>query len=117
MEVRGDNENRSRAIERELHQLGATIAHKLDPEVTHVVFKDGKKSTRTRAEKRQLHLVSVLWLESCKQTGSRVPEKMFPVAKVEEGTPVFARLKVGCQVNSAHETLRSTQIMKRLMFN
>ena len=63
VEVRTTSDNRSRAIERELQSLGATICSNLAPEVTHVVFKDGKKSTRQRAEKRGLHLVSVLWLD------------------------------------------------------
>lgn len=34
-----------------------------DEPVTHVIWKDGKKSTKDKALKRGLHLVSVLWVD------------------------------------------------------
>lgn len=63
VEVRTNADNRSKGVMRELAQLGAVIAKKFTYDVTHVVFKDGKKSTRDRALKRGLHLVTVLWVD------------------------------------------------------
>ena len=63
VEVRSNNENRSRAIEKELCKLGAVVERKISNDTTHVVFKDGKKSTRDRASKRGIHLVNVLWVD------------------------------------------------------
>ena len=63
VEVRSQNENRSRCIIRELTQLGAEVVPKFTNEVTHVIFKDGKKATRDKAQKKGIHLVSVLWVD------------------------------------------------------
>jgi len=62
VDVRTECDNRSRSVESVLRQLGAEVCTKLSKEVTHVVFKDGKKKTRDFAVQRQLHFVSVLWL-------------------------------------------------------
>ena len=48
------------------------------------IFKDGKKSTRQKALKKGIHLINVLWVESCRQSGKRVPEDLFPVVVPEE---------------------------------
>lgn len=63
VEVRTGAENRSRAVMKELALLGATLVTKLTNEVTHVIFKEGRKSTKERALKKGLHLVSVLWVD------------------------------------------------------
>ena len=63
VEVRAEYENRSRAVEKQLKHLGADIANKITPEVTHVVFKGGRKATVKKAQKLGLLLVSVLWVE------------------------------------------------------
>ena len=55
--------NMSRAIMKELVNLGATVVTKFTPEVTHVVFKEGKNSTKEKAIKKGISLVSVLWVE------------------------------------------------------
>lgn len=62
VDVRTECDNRSRAVEAVLRQLGAEVSSKISKDVTHVVFKDGKKRTRDMASRRQLHLVSVLWV-------------------------------------------------------
>jgi len=62
VDVRTECDNRSRAVESVLRQLGADVSLKLSKDVTHVVFKDGKKNTRDVALRRKLHLVSVLWV-------------------------------------------------------
>ena len=59
------------------------------------IFKDGKKATKERALKKGIHLVSVLWVESCRQSGKRVSEDLFPVVVPEQAiTPLMVgRLK------------------------
>ena len=60
------------------------------------VFKDGKKSTKEKAIKKGVYLVSVLWLDSCKCNGKRVPEEDFPVlcGNNAENSPIIpGRLK------------------------
>ena len=57
------NENRSKAVCRELILLGAQIEDNFTDQVTHVIFKDGKKKTFERATKLGLYVVSVLWVE------------------------------------------------------
>ena len=63
VEVRSQFANDSRAVAQQLKKLGAIISPKFSHEVTHVVFKDGKKSTFDKAKKKGVHLVSVLWVE------------------------------------------------------
>ena len=63
VEVRTGAENRSKAIISKLRQLGATVVDKLSDEVTHVVWKGGKKSTVDRARKRNIPVVTVLWVD------------------------------------------------------
>ena len=63
VEVRTTNDNRSEAIRRELKQLGATVVKKFSNDVTHVVFKEGTNRTKTRAQKKGVHFVSVLWVD------------------------------------------------------
>lgn len=62
-EVRSTNDNRSKAICDVLLELGATVVKKFTNEVTHVIFKEGTKRTKTKAQKKGVHLVSVLWVD------------------------------------------------------
>lgn len=59
------------------------------------IFKDGKKTTRERALKKGIHVVSVLWVESCRQSSKCVSEDLFPVVVPEQAvTPLMVgRLK------------------------
>ena len=63
VEVRTGAENRSKAIISKLKQLGAVVVDKLSDEVTHVIWKDGKRNTLQRAKKRNIPVVTVLWVE------------------------------------------------------
>lgn len=63
VEVRTANDNRSASIQKVLERLGARVEQNFTDEVTHVIFKEGKKRTYDRAIKRKVHLVSVLWVE------------------------------------------------------
>lgn len=96
IEVRSNTENRSEGISKQMEMLGAKISKKFTSDVTHVVFKDGKKSTKEKAIKKGVYLVSVLWLDSCKCNGKRVPEEDFPVlcGNNAENSPIIpGRLK------------------------
>ncbi|VDH90459.1 microcephalin [Mytilus galloprovincialis] len=96
VEVRSTNDNRSDAIRKELEQLGATVTKKFTEDVTHVIFKEGSKRTKTKAAKNKCHLVSVLWVDSCKQYQEHVSERLYPAVlpTTNKGTPLFlAKLK------------------------
>ncbi|ELU07307.1 hypothetical protein CAPTEDRAFT_222250 [Capitella teleta] len=91
VEVRSKHENRSHAVEKELLRLGASIEPKLTKTVTHVVFKEGKQATWKKAQSWGVHLVSVLWIENCKENSTRVSEELFPARLEDECTPVGLR--------------------------
>ncbi|XP_060566419.1 microcephalin-like isoform X1 [Ruditapes philippinarum] len=78
VEVMSKNDNCSGAVMKVLQQLGATVTKKFTSDVTHVVFKEGSNRTRTKAQKKGIHLVSVLWVENCKINQEHVSERMFP---------------------------------------
>ena len=63
VEARSGNDNRSSAISRELEVMGASVESKLTNDVTHVIFKAGRKVTQERAKKLGVHLVTVLWVD------------------------------------------------------
>ncbi|XP_067678748.1 microcephalin-like [Haliotis asinina] len=95
VEVRTCNDNRSHAISAALRQLGAVVVSKFTDDVTHVIFKEGLKRTRDKAIKKNIHLVSVLWVDSCRKKDEHVSEKLFPAIVPESSsTPVqFPRFK------------------------
>ncbi|XP_011669005.2 microcephalin [Strongylocentrotus purpuratus] len=84
VEVRTKTENRSKGVSKQLELLGAKVEKKFTNDVTHVVWKDGKKSTRDRAVKKGIRLVSVLWVDSCKQNQEHVAESLFPVSAPDD---------------------------------
>ena len=55
-QIRTGNDDRSRALHKPLLKLGAKVTERLGPGVTHVIYKDGTKSTRDRALKHGAHL-------------------------------------------------------------
>lgn len=95
IEVRSNTENRSEAISKQMEMLGAKISKRFASDVTHVIFKDGKRSTKEKAIKKGVYLVSVLWIDSCKRTSKHVPEALFPISHGDnESSPiVIARMK------------------------
>uniref|UniRef100_A0A8C5TF37 BRCT domain-containing protein n=1 Tax=Malurus cyaneus samueli TaxID=2593467 RepID=A0A8C5TF37_9PASS len=56
-------ENYSKTFEQQLLDMGAKVSKTLNKHVTHVVFKDGRLTTWTKAQKMGVKLVSVLWVE------------------------------------------------------
>ncbi|RUS75132.1 hypothetical protein EGW08_017116 [Elysia chlorotica] len=92
VEVRSSNDNRSAAIAHELSQLGAKVEPTFSDEVTHVVYKEGLKRTWNRATKRGVPMVSVSWIDSCKQHMMRMPESSFPALLPEESNSPLVRI-------------------------
>nr|XP_054772049.1 bromodomain-containing protein DDB_G0270170-like [Lytechinus pictus] len=84
IEVRTKTENRSKGVSKQLELLGAKVEKKFTNDVTHVVWKDGKKSTRDKAVKKGVRLVSVLWVDSCKQNQEHVAESLFPISTPDD---------------------------------
>ncbi|KAK3091918.1 hypothetical protein FSP39_023727 [Pinctada imbricata] len=90
VEVRSGHDNRSRAVCKELVQLGAVVEKKFTDDVTHVIFKEGSKRTINKAQKKGIHLLSVLWVDSCKRNQEHVSERMYPATLPnQEGTPLL----------------------------
>ncbi|XP_067144373.1 microcephalin-like [Centruroides vittatus] len=92
VEVRSGRRNWSETVENRLRQMGAQIFPRIRKSTTHVIFKEGKKSTRDVAVAKGIHLVSVLWVESCRQRKCHVPESEYP-ANIPEvyDSPLFCK--------------------------
>uniref|UniRef100_UPI00358E2A37 microcephalin isoform X5 n=1 Tax=Myxine glutinosa TaxID=7769 RepID=UPI00358E2A37 len=79
-------ENYSRSFDAHLIQLGAQVSKTFNKNVTHVVFKDGYRSTWKKAENKQVKLVSVLWVDSCVKAGKYLDEALFPASFEDDVT-------------------------------
>ncbi|XP_039594206.1 microcephalin isoform X2 [Polypterus senegalus] len=78
------NENYSKVFAEQLASLGARVSKTFNKQVTHVVFKDGHDSTWKKAKKSGMKLVSVLWVESCQESGRHVDEALYPAVNENE---------------------------------
>ncbi|NXC78062.1 MCPH1 protein, partial [Anhinga anhinga] len=67
------------------------VSKTLNKNVTHVVFKDGRLATWRKAQKMGIKIVSVLWVEKCRETGVRVDESLFPAVDTNEGLPLLIK--------------------------
>ena len=70
--------NYSEIWREKLEDLGAKVARRLTPKVTHVIYKDGQEKIKAKAKELGCHLVSVLWVAEVESTGKLVPESRFP---------------------------------------
>ncbi|NXH19276.1 MCPH1 protein, partial [Bucco capensis] len=84
-------ENYSKIFEQQLLDMGAEVSKTLNKRVTHVVFKDGRLTTWRKAKKMGVKIVSVLWVEKCRETGLHVDESLFPAVDTNEGLPLLIR--------------------------
>ncbi|KFV08974.1 Microcephalin, partial [Tauraco erythrolophus] len=84
-------ENYSKTFEQQLLDMGAKVSKTLNKHVTHVVFKDGRLTTWRKAQKMGVKLVSVLWVERCRESGEHVDESLFPAVDTNEGLPLLIR--------------------------
>ncbi|XP_057875926.1 microcephalin [Melospiza georgiana] len=78
-------ENYSKTFEQQLLDMGAKVSKTLNKHVTHVVFKDGRLTTWKKAQNIGVKIVSVLWVEKCRETGAHVDESLFPAVDTNEG--------------------------------
>ncbi|XP_059698760.1 microcephalin isoform X4 [Haemorhous mexicanus] len=78
-------ENYSKTFEQQLLDMGAKVSKTLNKHVTHVVFKDGRLTTWKKAQNMGVKIVSVLWVEKCRETGVHVDESLFPAVDTNEG--------------------------------
>ncbi|XP_042313367.1 microcephalin [Sceloporus undulatus] len=78
-------------IHKEMLLQGAKVSKNFNKQVTHVVFKDGFSSTWKRAQKAGIKLVSVLWVEKCREIGAHVDESLYPAKNSNEGLPPFVK--------------------------
>ncbi|NXN72122.1 MCPH1 protein, partial [Himantopus himantopus] len=67
------------------------ISKTLNKRVTHVIFKDGHLATWRKAQKMDVKIVSVLWVEKCRETGIHVDESLFPAIDTNEGLPLLIK--------------------------
>ncbi|KFV45310.1 Microcephalin, partial [Gavia stellata] len=84
-------EDYSKTFEQQLLDMGAKVSKTLNKRVTHVVFKDGRLATWRKAQKMGVKIVSVLWVEKCRETGVHVDESLFPAVNTNEGLPLLIK--------------------------
>ena len=95
VEVRTGSENRSACVKNRLESLGAKVLETLNTNCTHLVFKDGSLSSYNKAKKLGLYIVSVSWIEACRNDCSRLPEVSYPCSNREryEAPGLFPKLR------------------------
>ncbi|XP_062507282.1 microcephalin-like isoform X2 [Corticium candelabrum] len=93
VDVRGQCENRFRGIAREVEKLGGKAVSRFTSDITHVIFQNGKTHVKEKADKKGIPVVSVLWLESCRQTGEIASEAKYPVIYNESTPVILGKLK------------------------
>ncbi|XP_056421692.1 microcephalin [Hyla sarda] len=88
-------ENYSKMFSQQLLNLGAKVSKTFNKQVTHVVFKDGSQSTWDKAVKSKVKLVSVLWVDKCRETAVHVEESVYHAINTN-GLPQLAKKKRKC---------------------
>ncbi|XP_067388129.1 microcephalin isoform X2 [Emydura macquarii macquarii] len=84
-------ENYSKTFAQQLLDMGAKVSKTFNKQVTHVVFKEGHLATWKKAQKTGVKLVSVLWVEKCREAGAHVDESLFPAIYTNEGLPLLIK--------------------------
>uniref|UniRef100_A0A452IHC8 Microcephalin n=1 Tax=Gopherus agassizii TaxID=38772 RepID=A0A452IHC8_9SAUR len=84
-------ENYSKTFAQQLLDMGAKVSKTFNKQVTHVVFKEGHLATWRKAQKTGVKLVSVLWVEKCREAGTHVDESLFPAIYTNEGLPLLIK--------------------------
>lgn len=92
VEVRVGSEDVSATIEGLLTRLGANVRRRLGPSVTHVVFREGRVSTRNQARQRGIPVVGPLWAEECRSHNRLVTPDRFPaIVSAAYDCPILSR--------------------------
>ncbi|XP_023211261.1 microcephalin-like isoform X2 [Centruroides sculpturatus] len=79
------SDNCSKCVEYELRQMGSQIAPCMNRDVTHLVFKEGSIVNYENALKYNIPVVSVHWVDVCKNLRVKVPEEEFPAISFYNG--------------------------------
>ncbi|KAH8416224.1 hypothetical protein KR222_011641, partial [Zaprionus bogoriensis] len=82
VEVRTGNDNRSAGVKSIIAKMGIKVNDRLLRNTTHVVFKDGLMSTYKRAQKWNIPIVSILWIEACKVQRRLCEPAKFPISNL-----------------------------------
>ncbi|KAH8032509.1 hypothetical protein HPB51_025962 [Rhipicephalus microplus] len=92
IEVRVGTEDVSSTFESVMTRLGATVRRHLGPTVTHVVFREGRVSTRKRALQLAIPMVGPLWVEECLANNRLAsPERFPPYVSAAYDCPILSR--------------------------
>ncbi|KAG8444937.1 hypothetical protein GDO86_009917 [Hymenochirus boettgeri] len=89
-------ENYSKTFSQQLLNLGAKVSKTFNKHVTHVVFKDGHQGTWDKAIKAGVKVVSVLWVEKCKEAACHVDESLFPAINTNNVLTQIVKKKHKC---------------------
>ncbi|XP_063772750.1 microcephalin isoform X2 [Pseudophryne corroboree] len=89
-------ENYSKTFTQQLLNLGAKVSKTFNKTVTHVVFKDGSQGIWDKAVKGGVKLVSVLWVEKCREAAAYVDESVFPAINTNDGVHQLLKKKRKC---------------------
>uniref|UniRef100_A0A7M4ET67 Microcephalin 1 n=1 Tax=Crocodylus porosus TaxID=8502 RepID=A0A7M4ET67_CROPO len=84
-------ENYSKTFAQQLRDMGAQVSKTFNKHVTHVIFKEGHLATWRKAQQTGVKLVSILWVEKCRETGIRVDESLFPAVYASAGLPLHIK--------------------------
>ncbi|XP_074502526.1 microcephalin isoform X3 [Sebastes fasciatus] len=87
--------NYSKPFVQQLLEMGAQVSKAFNKQVTHVVFNNGHPATWRKAKKRDVRLVSVLWVGRCHDDGVRVDEELFPAFN-DDSNPVLKNKRHRC---------------------
>lgn len=65
-------------------------------DTTHVVFKDGLLSTFKKATQMNIPIVSILWIEACKNQRRICDPKDYPISNLDryENPELYTKMKV-----------------------
>uniref|UniRef100_A0A8D2IMA5 Microcephalin 1 n=1 Tax=Varanus komodoensis TaxID=61221 RepID=A0A8D2IMA5_VARKO len=97
-------ENYSETFIQQLLDMGAKVSKTFNKQVTHVIFKDGLSSTWNKAQKVGVKVVSVLWVEKCRELGAHVDESLYPAINTNEGLP---------QLNKKHKCMQPKNFIEK----
>ncbi|KAM7342186.1 microcephalin isoform 2-T2 [Cochliomyia hominivorax] len=95
VEVRSGEDNRSAGVRKVIEALGARVNLGLNRDTTHVVFKDGLLSTFKKATQMNIPIVSILWIEACKNQRRICDPKDYPISNLDryENPELYAKMK------------------------
>ncbi|XP_053966804.1 uncharacterized protein LOC128868574 [Anastrepha ludens] len=95
VEVRTGEDNRSEGVKKVISQLGARVNDKLLRGTTHVIFKDGLLSTYKKAKNWNIPVVSILWVEACKNKRTICDPNEFPISNIDryENPELYEKMK------------------------